>query len=260
MMTVRDVMSHKVVSVGTRAPLPDVARLLVEHRISGLPVVDDDGAVVGVVSEADFLVKEQGPEAVHRGPFARFLAGSRASRRRLAKLAATTAGEAMTSPAVTIEPYRSISEAATRMASRGINRLPVVDGETLVGIVTRADLVRAYTRTDEELERTIREEVLLRSLWLDPASFTGWRHGWRCLDHRGRGAPFQRRDGRARRRNGPRRHRPRSSHLVDGRRQPVTTCRDRPLLPARARVTAGGRLRRAARRPGRWSGRSRAPR
>jgi CBS domain-containing protein len=171
MMTVRDVMSHKVVSVVARTPLPDVARLLVEHRISGLPVVDEQGTVLGVVSEADFLVKEQGPEAAQRGPFARFLPGSKASRRRLAKLAATTAGEAMTSPAVTIEPYRSISEAATRMASLSINRLPVVDGGRLVGIVTRADLVRAYTRTDEELERTIREEVLLRSLWLDPAGF-----------------------------------------------------------------------------------------
>ncbi len=172
MMTVREVMSQAVVSVRPGASLPEVARLLVEHRISGLPVVDEDGAVLGVVSEADFLVKEQGPEAVHRGPLARFLPGSKASRARLAKLAATTAGEAMTSPAVTIEPSGSISEAAARMASGGINRLPVVDGGQLVGIVTRADLLRAYTRSDADLERTIREDVLLRSLWLDPASFT----------------------------------------------------------------------------------------
>lgn len=172
MMTIRDVMSPAVVSVDPATPLADVARLLVEHRISGVPVVDAVGGVLGVVSEADFLVKEQGTEGLHRRPLARFIGDGRASRARLAKLAATTAGEAMTSPAITIDSYRSISEAAARMSSLGINRLPVVDQGRLVGIVTRADLVRAYTRSDEELGRAIREDVLLRALWLDPASFT----------------------------------------------------------------------------------------
>ncbi|HET9457626.1 MAG TPA: CBS domain-containing protein [Candidatus Limnocylindrales bacterium] len=164
-------MTTSVVDVRPATPLKDVARLLVEHRISGLPVVDDDGAVLGVVSEADFLMKEQGPEAIPHRPLGRIFGESQASRSQQAKVDALTAGEAMTAPAVTIEPGRRIIEAAAIMTTRGLNRLPVVENGRLVGIVTRADLVRAYVSSDEELVRTIREEVLLRTLWLDPVPF-----------------------------------------------------------------------------------------
>ena len=172
MMKVRDVMTHSVLSVRREAPLKEVALVLVDHRISGVPVVDVDGAVLGVVSEADLLMKEQGADAVRHRPLARFLGESRESRTQLAKLAAVTAGEAMTAPAVTIESGRRISEAAALMIARRVNRLPVVDDGRLVGIVTRADLVRAYVRSDDELARAIREDVLLRILWLDPSVFT----------------------------------------------------------------------------------------
>lgn len=77
----------------------------------------------------------------------------------------------MTAPAITIEPGRPIGEAARLMTLRNVNRLPVVEDGRLVGIVTRADLVRAYVRTDEELAETIREDVIRRTLWLDPAAF-----------------------------------------------------------------------------------------
>jgi CBS domain-containing protein len=172
MMSVRDVMTTNVVTVLLQTSLRDVAKLMVERRISGLPVVDEAGAVVGVISEADFLLKEQGPEAVRHRPLARVLGESRTSRSQLARLAARTAGEAMTTPAITAPPWMRIGEAAAIMTSRGINRLPVVDSGKLIGVVSRADLVRAYVRTDEELARTIRDEVLLRTLWLDPAMFT----------------------------------------------------------------------------------------
>lgn len=171
MKSIRDVMTSPVVSVRGDAPLKDVAVLLIDHRISGLPVVDADGTLLGVVSEADFLMKEQGAEAIRHRPLARFLGESRESRSRLDKVAAVTAAEAMTSPAVTIGPDRRIGEAAALMTDRKVNRLPVVDDGALVGIVTRADLVRAYVRSDEELATTIREDVLRRILWLDPATF-----------------------------------------------------------------------------------------
>ena len=86
------------VSASAGTPLREVAQLLVDHRISGLAVVDDEGAILGVVSEADLLVKEQGADAVRHRPLARILGESRESRSRLAKLGALTAGEAMTSP------------------------------------------------------------------------------------------------------------------------------------------------------------------
>jgi CBS domain-containing protein len=171
-MTVRDVMTTPVFSVTPATPLKEVARLLVTNRISGVPVVDDTGAVVGVVSEADFLLKEGGQAAARRRRFRRILGDSRAkAAARQVKIGAITAGEAMTSPAATIDVDRSTTEAATIMVDRDINRLPVVEGGKLVGIVSRADLVRAFVRSDEQLAETIRHDVLLRVLWLNPALF-----------------------------------------------------------------------------------------
>ena len=76
----------------------------------------------------------------------------------------------MTAPAVTIEAHRPVSVAAKRMIERGVNRLPVVEDGRLVGIVTRADLVRAFVRSDAEIAREIREEVVVRGLRLDQHS------------------------------------------------------------------------------------------
>lgn len=171
MLTVRDAMTRKPITVGPDTPLKDVARILIDAGISGVPVVSDDGAVLGVVSEADFLIKGQGPQAVRHRRLARLLGESETTRSQVAKVTARTAGEAMSSPAVTIPPTSSLQQAAAIMTREAVNRLPVVEQGRLVGIVSRADLVRAYLRTDEELQRTIREEVLLKILWLDPAGF-----------------------------------------------------------------------------------------
>jgi CBS domain-containing protein len=171
-MTVRDVMTRSVVSVQPTTPLKEVAQLLVDNGVSGVPVVDVNGAVLGVVSEADLLVKEQGADAIRHRPLARFRGESAESRAQLVKLQAVSAAEAMTAPAITITPARSIHDAAAIMTSRKVNRLPVVDDGQLVGIVSRSDLVRAYVRSDDELAETIRQDVILRILWLDPALFT----------------------------------------------------------------------------------------
>lgn len=171
MMTVDDVMTHPVVTVRRDTPLKDVARLLIDHGVSGVPVVDDDGVVLGIVSEADFLLKEQGPGAVRHRRLARLLGESGETRHQLEVVGARNAGEAMTAPPVTIQAKRSIREAATIMTGAHVNRLPVVDHGRLVGIVTRSDLVRAYLRSDDELVETVRTDVLHRILWLDPAGF-----------------------------------------------------------------------------------------
>lgn len=171
MMRVRDVMTTSVVTVDPATPVKDVARLLVEHRISGVPVVDD-GRVVGLVTEADFLVKERGPDAIRHRRFGWLFGDSDEARAQHAKLAATSAGEAMTGPAVTIDPGRTISEAARLMTRHRVNRLPVVEEGRLVGIVTRADIVRVYVRSDDELAEAVRQDVLRGILWLDPDRFT----------------------------------------------------------------------------------------
>ena len=171
MLTIRDVMSRPALSVHPTTALKNVARLLVEHRISGLPVTDDDGRVLGVITEADLLLKEQGAANVHHRRLARLLGESTETRSQLAKLAATSAGDAMTSPAVTISADRPIAEAAAVMMRRAINRLPVVEDGTLVGVVSRADLVRAYVRPDGDLGDVVRDEVLYRTMGLNPALF-----------------------------------------------------------------------------------------
>jgi CBS domain-containing protein len=171
MQTVAQVMTRDVITVTPDTPLMEVARLLVQHGVSGLPVVDGDGRVIGVVSEGDLLVKQGGVAPASRRPLARIFEPARA-RAEEAKAEATTAGEAMTSPAVTVDPGRSVTAAAELMSRLGINRLPVVDAEgRLAGIVSRADLVRAFVRSDEELIAAIREEVLLHAMWLDPDRF-----------------------------------------------------------------------------------------
>jgi CBS domain-containing protein len=162
---VGDVMTRDVVSVTPETPLKDVAAVLVARGISGLPVCDADGAVVGVLSEADLLVKQGGSPERSGGLFAWLV--ETASAPDLAKLRAHTAGEAMTAPAITVDAGDPVSEAARTMVSLGVNRLPVVEDGRLVGIVTRADLVRLFTRSDEEIARDIRHDVVKR-LWIAP--------------------------------------------------------------------------------------------
>jgi CBS domain-containing protein len=164
-MKVRDVMTTNVFTAHADMPLKEVANRMLEYGISGMPIVDEEERVVGVLSETDILFKERAAPVrdglvdwlVHYGedPPA-------------AKLNARTAGQAMTSPAVTITPRRSVAEAAELMLDLEIDRLPVVDGAELIGIVTRSDLVRAFTRTDEEIEREILRDVILKTLWVSP--------------------------------------------------------------------------------------------
>ncbi|MEX1168987.1 MAG: CBS domain-containing protein [Chloroflexota bacterium] len=164
-------MTRSVITVRPNTSLKEVARLLDDNRISGVPVVDRDGALVGVVSEADFLTKASGSTAARHRTLARIFARCRATPGQLDERATSTAGDAMTTPATTIGSDRSIAHAAAEMTARRVNRLPVVDDGRLVGIVTRADLVRAYARSDEQLTETVREDVLRRTLWLDPKRF-----------------------------------------------------------------------------------------
>ena len=162
-MKISDVMTKDVISVTPETPLKEVARLLVEKRVSGLPVVSD-GTVVGVVSEGDLLFKERGPS--ERKGMLSWLLDPHGIEAQL-KLDATTVADAMTMPPVTIESRRPLPVAAALMLERGVNRLPVVDAGRLVGIVTRADLVRAFARDDVQIKREIEDEILRRGMWLD---------------------------------------------------------------------------------------------
>jgi CBS domain-containing protein len=156
-VNVREAMTDatRVVTVTPETSLKHVAELMVEHGVSGLPVVDPDRRVLGVISEADIIEGETGGTG-GEGMIAR----ARAFADPAAVAIPRTAGEAMTSPAVTIGLDDTVMQAAHRIAERGVNRLPVVDeDERLAGIVTRADVVRAFTRSDDEIADAVREVV-----------------------------------------------------------------------------------------------------
>lgn len=163
-MKVADLMTVDVVSATPDQPLKAAARELGARGVSGLPVLDATGVVVGVLSEADILAKEvDGRRESHA--LLRFLEGPPIDDR----FDAVTVGEAMSAPPIVIAPERRIAEAASLMLTEGINRLPVVDGDgRLVGIVTRADLVRAFARDDASVAREILQAAR-DDLWLDPA-------------------------------------------------------------------------------------------
>jgi CBS domain-containing protein len=163
-MKVEDVMTRDVLTVRPEASVKEVGRILAERTISGVPVVTKDGEVVGVVSEGDILFKERGPSE-RKGMRARLL--DRFGTEAQLKLEARTAAEAMTAPPKTTAPWRSVAAAAAQMLAESVNRLPVIDNAgKLVGIVTRADLVRAFARSDREIQQEIREDVLRHTLWL----------------------------------------------------------------------------------------------
>lgn len=164
-MNLARIMTHDVVSVRADASLKEVAKLLVEHRIAGLPVCDADGVVAGIVSEGDILWKEMGLTEHTDGVIARILNLADGDDKRIGAL---TAGEAMTSPAIVAGPDTSVAQAAKLMTDHRVNRLPIVLDGKLIGIVARSDLVRAFLRTDEAIEQEIAEDVLLHTLWIDP--------------------------------------------------------------------------------------------
>ncbi|WP_317441793.1 CBS domain-containing protein [Streptomyces collinus] len=154
---VDDVMTHRVVALRTGAAFKDIARTMREWGVSALPVLDDDGRVVGVVSEADLLPKEEYNEH-DLGRHGQ--AGDTAD---VHKADAVTAGGLMSTPAVTVAPGVALARAARIMARTRVKRLPVVDREGfLKGIVSRSDLLKVFLRDDADIAEEVRREVVAR--------------------------------------------------------------------------------------------------
>jgi CBS domain-containing protein len=166
---VEDVMTTRVVWVRKDATFKEMAARLREYRVSAFPVLDDDDRVVGVVSEADMLTKEalEGGYDGMPGMITGML-----RRREQEKARGITAADLMTSPAVTVAPGETLAHAARLMHTRRIKRLPVVNGDgRLVGIISRADVLAVFDRSDEEIRDEIRG-TMLNEFLVDPAAFT----------------------------------------------------------------------------------------
>jgi CBS domain-containing protein len=168
---VRDVMTARVVAVREGASFKDIATTLRRHRVSAFPVIDEEGKVIGVVSEADLLAKEALISASANMPPSR-ISGA-LHHRQFAKAEAVTAAELMTKPPVTITPDELVTSAARLMYQCRVKRLPVVteDGR-LTGIISRADVLSVYSRPDEEIRQEITQNVILNEFLADPGRFT----------------------------------------------------------------------------------------
>ncbi|HLB62666.1 MAG TPA: CBS domain-containing protein [Actinomycetota bacterium] len=164
--TVNDVMTRTVVVVGESAPFKEIVRLMREYRVGALPVVDADGALVGVVTEGDLLLK--GDPELHDPPRLFEPPERRAER---SKARGLVAGQLMTSPACTVNPDATIAESARLMRDRGVKRLPVLaPSGLLVGIVSQPDLLKVFTRPDFEIEREVVHEIIEGELSLEPGT------------------------------------------------------------------------------------------
>ena len=158
----KDVMTTHVVAVRSDASYREMANALRTNRVSGLPVVDVEGTVVGVVSQTDLLTK--GSTDTRRGwP----------TRRKHVATAELTAADLMTRPAVTTSPDELVPSVARLMSARRLRRVPVIDSQgRLVGIVCRSDVLSVFSRPDEDIRREITQDVIMDGFFTDPARLT----------------------------------------------------------------------------------------
>ncbi|MFE3521035.1 CBS domain-containing protein [Streptomyces sp. NPDC059161] len=152
---VSDVMTRTVVAVGREAPFKEIVRTMEQWKVSAMPVLEGEGRVIGVVSEADLLPKEEFHDSDPS------LSEQRRRLSDIAKAGAATAEELMSTPAITVHPGVTLAQAARIMAVRHVKRLPVVDDIGMLrGIVSRADLLKVFLRSDEDIEEEVRRTVV----------------------------------------------------------------------------------------------------
>jgi CBS domain-containing protein len=154
--TVADVMTSRVHIAGPQTPFKLLVRLIEENRVSAIPIVDQQGTPIGIVSEADLLLKERRAELESGN-----LLHPRRRRVQRVKADGVVASDLMTSPAITVPADLTLARAAGLMEERKVRRLVVVDTRGhIAGIVSRSDLLQVFLRSDEELRKEIASELI----------------------------------------------------------------------------------------------------
>ena len=196
-MIVNDVMTTTVVTVSPDTPIQEIAGLMVDRRISGLPVIDDDSHVVGMISEGDLIRRQElGTDVRPRG-WLSFFTSQEAQAREFVKTHGVNASEVMTAPVHSVEADENVASVARIMEKHRIKRLPVTRDGKLVGIVTRADLLRTLASQQsiapppppasdrsirEHLLKTIAEEPWAASAVVNVIVADGVVHLWGVVD------------------------------------------------------------------------------
>ncbi len=151
-MHVRDLMTTDVVAVAPTTSMRDAARMMFRYRVSGLPVVDPDDHVLGIITEGDFLAMEV--ERAEKGT------------------APEIVDEVMSRSVLTVPPDLEVIEVARFMHSNDVKCVLVVEDERMVGVISRFDIVAGFTRPDDLIEDEIKEDLIRRVLFVDPETVT----------------------------------------------------------------------------------------
>ncbi len=175
-MRAKDVMCSKVITIAAQGSVRDAARKLLEHRISALPVVDPEGHLVGVVSEGDLLRRtEIGTERKRGSWWLRMVTEEAAQAMDFVKSHAAKVSDVMTSPAISVSEDTDLNEIAEILEEKHIKRVPVVRDDALVGVVSRADLVRALaTSRPKRSEKTASGDTGIRKAFLKSITDESW--------------------------------------------------------------------------------------
>jgi CBS domain-containing protein len=168
-MNAADVMVTNVITVTPETSVQEAAQALLDNRISGAPVVDGKGAVVGILSEGDLIRRAESGTRRHRSSWLEFLTGKEVLAAEFVKEHSRKVADVMTSDVITASPTTSLLEIADTLEKNGIKRVPIVDHGKLVGIVSRANLLQALASVGRTItvgttptDQAIRQNLLMR--------------------------------------------------------------------------------------------------
>jgi len=175
-MNVSDIMSRRVISVAPDATILEAVRLMLKHRISGLPVIDPHGRLAGIVSESDFMRRPETGTERHRSRWLDALFGPAEGAQSYIHSHGTEVREVMTRHVVTVDEHETLERIVHLMETHRIRRLPVVRGERVVGIVSRANLMRALVSTHRGRTRSL-DDAAIRDRILREIDHQSWSAG-----------------------------------------------------------------------------------
>jgi len=174
-MRAHQIMTKYVTTVTPHTPIQDAANIMLRCHLSGVPVVDDDGALVGIVSESDFLRRKEIGTGRKRSSLLQFFAGAGKLAEEFVQEQGRKVEDVMTRDPITVDEQTSLSELVQLMEKRGIKRLPVMSGKVLVGIVTRSNLLQAVASLAREIPDPTADDDHIRERVTKAIHDTDWR-------------------------------------------------------------------------------------
>jgi CBS-domain-containing membrane protein len=173
-MQAKDVMTHPVISVSTRGSILEAVRLMLQHKISGLPAFDGSGNLAGIVTEGDFLRRAETDTLRRRPRWIEFFVGPGKLAEEYVHASARKVSEVMTTEVHAVSEDTPLDEVVTIMEQHRIRRVPVMRGKKVVGIVTRANLLRALMNAAQQRQSMSTDDATIRSQLLSHLAYQKW--------------------------------------------------------------------------------------